>query len=573
MRTIAEELTLLVSQAAETMGHVGFSVDACVPTASAQHGDYQSNFAFRLGKHLKMNPRAMAQAMVDALPPHPAVVGAEVAGPGFINFRLSEAWLAQNVGERLAADRMGPPAPGAEKTVVIDYSSPNVAKRMHVGHLRSTIIGGALHQLHRFLGWNVVADNHIGDWGTQFGKLIVAWHEWRDEAAYAEDAIAELQRLYVLFGEKAKAQPDLEDRARAETARLQSGDPENVRLWTQFVEVSLVEFDALYQRMGIKFDVILGESFYRDDLKPLVDRMLADGIAVDSDGAVIVPLGDVEPQFAEQPLLVRKSDGAALYGTTDLATVYYRQKTWAPDKVVYVTDMRQRDHFRQVFAACRKMGIEHNFVHVYFGMLRLPDGAVPSSRSGLALNLKEVLDIAVAHARKVVDEKSGHLSDIERAEIAEAVGVGAIRYADLSQNPQTDIVFDLAKMLSLDGNTAPYLMYAHARCKSILRKAADEGASSGPMVLEHPLERELALAVARLPEAVLDAANSYRPNLLCEYLFGLANTFARFYGACRVLGADVEPNTTASRLALTAATAMALREGLGIVGLRALDRM
>jgi arginyl-tRNA synthetase len=319
----------------------------------------------------------------------------------------------------------------------------------------------------------------------------------------------------------------------------------------------------------------LGESFYRDALNPLVERLLASGAAVVSEGAAIVPLGEVESALSEQPMLIRKSDGAALYGTSDLATVLYRLQTWSPNQIVYVTDVRQQLHFRQLFAACKKLAIEANLVHVWFGMLKLPGGQVVASRTGAgsSLNLKDVFDTAVAHARTVVDEKSGHLPEEERAAIAEAVGIGAIRYADLSQNPQSEVTFEWSKMLSLEGNTAPYLMYAYARCRSIFRKALRPDFVAGPIVLADPAERDLALAIARFPEAVSDAAATWRPNVLCDYLFDLAGRFARFYGACRVLGDSVPPEVTQSRLSLTAATARALELGLGLLGIRALGRM
>jgi arginyl-tRNA synthetase len=578
METLALELTAVVREAAARAGYADapIPVDLCVPTNNPQHGDYQSNFAFRLGKALRSNPRQVAQQIVDALPDHPGIAGAEVAGPGFVNFRLNDAWLAENVVARARDATLGTPQPGAGQRMVIDYSSPNVAKRMHIGHLRSTVIGSAIDRLYRFLGWEVVADNHIGDWGTQFGKLIVAWRGWRDEAAYAADPIGELQRLYTSFGHRAEAEPALLEQARAETVKLQVGDPENRRLWEQFIAVSLAEFDAVYGRLGVRFDVTLGESFYNERLQPLVEELLADGRAVVNDGAVIVPLGDIEADLADKPMLVRKSDGGALYGTTDLATVEYRRNIWDPQRIVYVTDVRQQLHFRQVFAACKKLGWDSHLVHVTFGMLRLPDGGIVATRSGSggSLNLLDVLDAAVAHARTVVDEKSQHLPTEERATIAEAVGTGAIRYADLSQNPQSDITFDWNKMLSLDGNTAPYLMYAYARCRSIFRRAGgDEGFLPGALVLEHPSERELAIAIARWPEAVLEAAETWRPNVLCDHLFGLANSFARFYGACRVLGEDVPAEVTQSRLSLVYATSRALALGLDLLGLRALERM
>ncbi len=541
-------------------------------TNDARFGDYQSNHAFRLGRALRTNPRAVATEVVAQLPEHPAVAKVEVAGPGFVNFHLDDGWLQQTLVARMADERLGAGAADG-RTIVIDYSSPNIAKRMHVGHLRSTIIGAALDRLYRFLGWRVIADNHLGDWGTQFGKLIVAWKGWRDDAGYEADPIGELQRIYQAFPDRAEADPSLIEQARAETARLQAGDAANRALWEQFVTASLAEFDAVYERLGVRFDVTLGESAYNEALGPLVERLLAAGIAVESEGAVVVPFtADDGRGLGKNPLLIRKRDGAAMYGTTDLATVEHRMATWQPDRICYVTDTRQQQHFRHVFAASRKMGVEVDFAHAWFGMLRFADGAIAATRAGQVVNLVDVLDTAVAHARSVVDDKSGHLSESERAEIAESVGVGAVIYTDLSQNPQSDIVFDWKKMLSLEGNTAPYLMYAHARCCSVFRKADVEDFTPGGLLLEHPQEQRLARLLVRTPEIVAGAARTWRPNLLAEHLYQVAGQYARFWGDCRVLDADA-PATTQSRLTLSWATRRGLAVGLGLLGLRPLERM
>jgi len=521
-----------------------------------------------------MNPRAVAQQVVDALPESEVIKEASVAGPGFINLRLTDHWLAQDVLTRLGRADLGCNVPDTPRTLVIDYSSPNVAKRMHVGHLRSTIIGNAFHRMYRFLGWRVIGDNHIGDWGTQFGKLIVAWGLWRDEAAYAADAVGELQRLYQQFGGEAKEDPTLEDRARAETVKLQEGDPQNRALWQQFIVASMEEFDGVYKRLGVQFDVTHGESHYRDQLQPLVEELLTSGVATKDKGAVIITFTPEDGKgLHKQPMLIRKSDGAALYGTSDLCTIAFRTQEWQPDRMLYVTDLRQKLHFRQLFAAARKIGHQVEMVHLGFGMLRLAGGAVASTRSGQVLNLVDVLNTARDHARNVVDAKSAHLPEEERAEIAEAVGVGAILYTDLSQNPQTDITFDWEKMLSMEGNTAPYLMYAHARCCSIFRKAALDAFEPGGLRLDHPSERTLAMAISRTPEVIEVAATAYKPNLLAEHLYGLANAFAAFYRDCRVLGDTVTPEVTQSRLSLVAATAHALKAGMTLLGLTALERM
>jgi len=574
MSTVSQQLTDLIAVAAVTAGHGDSPIplEPCVPTNNPEHGDYQSNYAFRLGKSLRTNPREVAAAIVQALPANDLVGSADVAGPGFINFRLADDWLSADVQARSADSRLNGPTPGAGKNVVIDYSSPNIAKRMHVGHIRSTIIGNALHRLLVFLGYSVTADNHVGDWGTQFGKLIVGWHDWRDDAAYAEDPIAELQRIYQGFGDRAEADPSLIDRARAETAKLQKGDATNLALWEQFVEASLIEFDSVYERLGVDFDVVHGESFYRDGLQDLIDELLERGIAKHNEGAVIIEFDKSDGKGLGTPLLIRKSDGAALYGTTDLATVRHRMQTWAPSDIIYVTDLRQKLHFRQVFAACRKMGVDDVALHhVPFGMLRFPDGAVAATRGGGTVNLVDVLDTAVEKARAIVEEKSGHLPEDEKARIAEAIGVGAVKYSDLSQNPQTDITFDWEKSLALDGNSSPYMLYAYARCANILRKGEERGAVPTTLNIGHPLEREIAIGVVRTVEAIEQAARTWRPNILADHLYGLSQSLSRFYPVCRVLSDDAE--TTGSRLVLIQATANALKIGLDLLGLQVQPRM
>jgi len=577
MATVAQHLTDLVQQAIVSAGvaEAGTPIEPCVPTNNPEHGDYQSNAAFRFAKKARQNPRAVGQQVLDHLPADPAIAEATLAGPGFLNLRLADAWLAADVAERATDDRLGGPTPGEGRTVVIDYSSPNIAKRMHVGHLRSTVIGNALDRLHRYLGWTVVADNHIGDWGTQFGKLIVMWRRDADEAAYDADPIGELQRLYQSFGPAAEAEPELSDAARAETAKLQAGDPNNLDLWKRFVDASMKEFDTVYDRLGVAFDVVHGESFYRHELRELVDDLLAKGIAEPSEGAVVVPFQPEDGKgLAKQPLLVRKSDGAALYGTTDLATAKHRVETWDPAKVLYVTDTRQQSHFRQVIAAAKKMGLDSpEYVHTWFGMLKFSGGAVASTRAGDVINLVDLLDTAAAKAFDIVTEKSPDLPEAERRDIAEAVGTGTIRYFDLSQNPQSDITFTWDKALSLDGGSAVYLMYAHARLHSILRKGEATEGVPGPAACETPEERTLAMLVARTPEAILSAADTYRPNLLAEHLDSLAKAVGGFYSACPILQDGVPADVRQRRLALVFAVTRALKLGLGLLGIRAVDRM
>ena len=591
MKTIPALLSDLIREAAQAVldeagADSGFldGIDLVVATNDARHGDYQSNLAFRLQKPLGLrNPRACGQKLYDALGDHPAVERVDLAGPGFLNLTLSAAWLAQHVAQQVADAHAGVAQSGAGETVVIDYSSPNIAKRMHVGHIRSTLIGNALHRLHEAVGYRVIADNHIGDWGTQYGKLIYAWNRWRDEDAYAADPVGELERLYVKFGVDAKASDDvereaMEAEARAETARLQAGDPENRRLWKEFVDRSLAEYDTVYDRLGVRFDVTLGESFYHDMLGEVVETSLASGVAREDAGAVIV---DFPPPTAkalkDTVLVIRKGDGAYLYGTTDFATLQYRMAEWDPSRIVYVTDKRQQLHFKQVFDGWRRLRAATTpdaalptLEHVWFGTLNF-DGGAMSSRKGGTFRLVDYMDEAVARARVIVDDKAPDLPEAERADIAEAVGVNAVRYADLSQNPNSDLEFSLDRMLSLEGNTAPFLMYSYARLRSIQRRGGVTQPDAAGMILAEPAERDLAVQLARYPEAVALALHTSRPNLFCDYLYELAGRINRFYNQCRVL--DQEGEVRASRLALVEASATVLGHGLRTLGVRPIERM
>ena len=570
---IPELLHHMVAEAAARAGFDNSLVDEelAQPTQNPKFGDYQSNHAFRLGRAMGTNPRAVAETIAAAIPEHEAVTSLSVAGPGFINFTLSDQFIASQLRRQVTDTHGGIPQAGEGRTVVIDYSSPNVAKRMHVGHMRSTIIGNTIDRMYRATGWTVVADNHIGDWGTQFGKLIVAWNHWVDEAAFEQDAIGELERLYVKFGNE--ADEAMNDLARAETAKLQAGDAANTALWKRFISESLVEFERVYARLGVAFDEVLGESFYNPELPGVVASLKRAGIAEDSEGAVVIRWPEDGPKgLAETVLVVQKQDGAFLYGTTDLATLQHRRRTWRPARVVYVTDTRQQLHFRQVFDAWGRWVPDHqmDLVHTWFGMLVLPEGAM-STRKGNVIRLLDLVEEAVRRARVVVDEKSPDLSEEERAAVAEAVGTSAIRYADLSQNPQSNVTFTWDKMLSLEGNTAPYLMYSLARCRSIQRKGGAAASVDG-LGIVGPYERALATHLVRFGDAVSVALGVHRPNLLCDYLYETANIFNRFYREERVLGADSDADR-ARRLALVEATAAVLDHGFSLLGVQPLERM
>jgi len=541
-----------------------------VPTADEAHGDYQCNAAMAAAKLLKQKPRDVAAAAIAAAEPHPAVERAEIAGPGFINLRLRPEWLARRLEAAQADPRLGVPAAGAGLTVVLDYSSPNVAKPMHVGHIRSTVIGTALDRLHRFLGWRVIADNHLGDWGTQFGILILGYRHLVDEQALAEDPVQELERVYVQSYERSEQDAAWKDRARAELVKLQQGDPENRALWKRFVDLSLAEFGAVYRRLGVSFDLVRGESWYNDRLPGVVARLERLGLARASEGATVVMLEDEQLPVC----IVRKSDGAFNYATTDLATIESRMEEFRPDAIVYVTDERQQLHFKQIFAIARKAGAAARLVHVWFGLMRLPEGTF-STRQGNVIKLQKLLDEAEARALELVRQTSPQMPPEQQRAVARAVGLGAVKYADLSQNPQSLVTFTWDKALALEGNSAPYLQYACARIASVQDKYAERfpggRPEDHPLALAEPLERRLALRLARFPDVLLKAASAFRPNVLADYLFDLAQTYSAFYQNVPFLKA--EAGVRESRVRLCALTARTLRQGLHLLGIETPERI
>jgi arginyl-tRNA synthetase len=542
-------------------------------TADPKFGDYQANGCMALAKALGKNPRELAAAVREAVDLEPLAGKPEIAGPGFLNVRLHDEWLAAALADLLVDDAHGLTAPGAPRTVVVDFSSPNVAKPMHVGHLRSTVIGDSLARIFEALGHRVVRDNHLGDWGSQFGMILWGWKNARDEAAYQADPVAELARLYRLAQERIKeGDKGVEDAARAETAKLHAGDPENRGLWNDFMPHCLKALGAIYERLGVRFDVELGESFYDPMLADVVEDLLKRGIAEESEGAIVVFV-----DRKKAPFIIRKSDGAFNYGTTDLATIRYRERTWDPDQILYVVDHRQGDHFKQLFTVARAWGHDKvDLEHVAFGTILGADRRPFKTRQGDVVGLESLLDEAVAEARKVVDGNSPDLDPDERARVAEVVGLGAVKYADLSQNRISDYVFDWQKMLAMNGNTATYLQYAYARIQSIFRRGEvrpEDIRQRKPMILvSHPAERGLAVRMLRLPEVLELAAAELKPNIVTDYLFDLANAFSTFFEECPVLKAE-SPERRDSRLALCDLTARTLKFGLGLLGIDVVDRM
>ncbi len=629
-----------------------------LPSQDAKFGDYQANFAMPLGKKLGRPPREIAQELVSNVDLSDVCDPPEVAGPGFINLRLRDDWIidqlaaASRDAERLGVSRVADP-----RTIVVDFSSPNVAKPMHVGHIRSTVIGDALHRILKFLGHTTISDNHLGDWGTQFGMIIYGYKHFLNEAALQAKPVDELSRLYRLVNalveyrntqqekipaihakiqeaeqrvakldaqaaptdpkelKKAAKQlgsakqqlaeletehsaleskqeateadpllgPLLEPHAHIardvllETAALHGGDPTNLDLWRKILPYGMAEIEVIYERLGVTFDHTLGESFYHDRLRGVVTSLIDQGLARESEGAICV---FVEGQPA--PMIVQKRDGAYLYSTTDLATIQYRMSEWQPDTILYVVDHRQSLHFDQLFAVARLWGCtDVEFQHIAFGTVLGDDGRPFKTRSGTNIGLASLLDEAVERAYKIVCENDDArpeplLSEEDRRTVAERIGIGAIKYADLAHNRTSDYVFSYDKMLAMTGNTAAYMQYSYARVKSIFGKAGTDQSSiinqQSSIVLTSPPERALALALLQFSEALTRVAADYRPNFLTGYLFDLASRYSEFFEHCPVLKAETE-ELRASRLALCDLTARTLQRGLNLLGIETVERM
>jgi len=565
------------------------------PCPDPKFGDYQTNALIGLAKTRKLNPRQLAGDVLAKLDVSDLCENVEIAGAGFLNFRLKAATVETTLvaaarGEHLFFDKAERP-----RSIVVDFSSPNVAKPMHVGHIRSTILGDCLARLLRLLGHRVVTDNHIGDWGTQFGMLLVGWKTLLDKAALEHDAIAELERIYKAIN--SQCDPDksgynaaTHEAARGELVKLQKGDAENLGIWREMIRLSQIQFDNIYGRLGVKFDQALGESFYNPQLQATVDDLMAKRVARESEGAKCVfSDGKLPPKedpfliqrdgkWQDNPQLIQKRDGGFNYATTDLATIAYRLKTWQPEEIIYVTDGRQLLHFQQVFTTFRRWHPEAagkvKLAHVWFGSILGDDGKPLKTRSGENVKLAELLNEAQERSLKTVSDKNPELPEAARKEIARVVGIGAVKYADLLPNRQSDYVFSWDKMLALSGNTAPYLQYAYARIRSIFRKggeSAERGAGSAELKLAAPEEIALAKHLLNFSLVLEAAAEEYRPNFICNYLYELAGKFTSFYENCPVLKS--EGATRASRLALCDLTARVLKQGLEILGIETLEQM
>ena len=640
--------------------HAELFLDLIRPAREAKFGDFQANFAMPLAKRAGRPPRDLAAEIVAAAELDDLFDPPEVAGPGFINLRVRDDVLAAETARLAADERLGAPRVETPRTITVDFSSPNVAKPMHVGHLRTTVIGDAVVRILKFRGHHVIGDNHLGDWGTQFGMILYGYKNFRDEAAYQADPVTELARLYrtvneIISYQAAKSRevrsetmlnetrasfenrprgnskeekkertrlqkaleaaqeysdtvdrvirtteasrrlrelsdtnPEIAKASRAETAKLHAGDPENRRLWEEFLPFCLAALQTLYDRLGVRHDAVLGESFYQPMLADVVDELLGKGIAEESDGAVVVRENvDPDGKPIPGPFVIRKTDGAFLYGTTDLATVKHHVEELGADALLYVVDSRQGDHFANVAATARRWGYaETEFRHVSFGTVLGEDRKPFKTRSGDTIGLESLLDEAVERAGRIVAENDDakpdgpELDAAERREVAEAVGLGGIKYADLAHNRESDYVFSWDKMLSTTGNTATYMQYAHARVCGIfrrggvdreaLRRAFVDG--GGDILLTDPAERAMALQLNRFAEAVREASRDHRPNVLTDYLFDTAKAFSAFYEACPLLKADSEALRT-SRLILADLTARVTAAGLELLGIRVVERM
>ncbi len=621
------------------------------PAQDSKFGDYQANCAMPLGNQLNKPPREIATDLIGKVAIDDLCQNVEIAGPGFINLTLNDQWLKKQLTSAVADDRLGVAKVADPKTYVVDFSSPNVAKPMHVGHIRSTVIGDAISKILKFVGHDVITDNHLGDWGTQFGMIIYGYKHFKDEAAYQSDPIGELSRLYKFVRklmdyhsavaklpeakellekqeaalEKLKAQEPTGDKAAdkknrkdigrlsekikdqsdlifqlgnkidlvqqdestkllavnhadvsamvlAETAKLHEGDEENQKLWHEFLPHCKADMQRIYDRLGIKFDHELGESFYHDMLGAVVTDFLAGGFARESDGAMCVFMDGYDT-----PMIIQKKDGAYLYSTTDLATIKHRINKFGADAMLYVVDHRQHEHFEKLFDAARLWGYDKaEMTHVSFGTVLGDDGKPFKTRSGDTVGLEGLLDEAEKRALVIAREQNQDLDDTACLEISNVVGIGALKYADLSQNRSSDYKFSYEKMLALKGNTATYLQYTYARVQGIIRKTGTDvnelRKRDVELIFSDPIERKLGVNLMRFGETLDECLVEYKPNLLCNYLFDLTQTFFGFYDKCSVKDAESEDLKT-SRLHLCDLTARTIKTGLSLLGIGVIDQM
>jgi arginyl-tRNA synthetase len=567
--------SLLAKKLSDALAAAGLpDAGELAPATDQRFGDYQTNAALVLGKQRGENPRELAEKIVERLNVGDVCEPPVVAGPGFINFMLRPGAIAQKTVSILGDERLGVVQTKSPQRIVIDFGSPNVAKPMHVGHIRSTVLGDALARIATFLGHEVIRDNHIGDWGTQFGMVIYGWKNLLDQRALQQDPLTEIVRIYKETNALATSDPQVREACRQELVKLQAGDKENIDIWNECVAFSMQDFEHVYELLDIHYDIQCGESFYNDRLSGVVERLLKSGIAEISEGAVVVFFRDI-PELADKPCIIRKRDGGFNYATTDIATVDYRLDHLKAGSVWYVVGAPQTLHFKQIFEIARRQGYRANLRHITFGSILGEDRKLMKTRSGENVPLRELLEEACRRARKIIDEKNPDLSEPEKIDVARKIGIGAVKYADLSQYRMTDYVFSWDKMLSLQGNTAPYLQNAYVRIRSIFRKAGElDGLKLSSLTnLSLTAKAEIALAkrLCQFAEIVPHVLNDFRPNILANYLFEVANSFHTFYEACPVLKSE-EP-ARSSRLALCDLTGQVLYRGLDLLGIKVPEKM
>lgn len=567
-----QKLEAALSQALDVSGvdlPEGFQVQV-ESAADLRFGDYQSNAAMVLAKRLRTNPREFATKLIEVMDLGDLAV-ADIAGPGFINFRVSHSAWSKRMSSLLGDDRLGVELVSPAQTIVVDFSAPNVAKPMHVGHIRSTIIGDSLSRIARFLGHEVITDNHIGDWGTQFGMIIHGWKTVLNDDDLKADPVAELLRVYRSVNALCSEDDAVREICKQELVKLQGGDEENLKIWEKCVNLSKQGLQGIYDRLDVGFDYWYGESFYNERLAPLVDEMIASGVARESEGAICV-FFDGDAKLDEKPAIVRKADGGFLYATTDLATIDFRVQEWNADQIWYVVGAPQQLHFQQIFEATRKRGQHPSMHHIAFGSILGEDRKLMKTRSGDNVQLVDVLDEAVERADRVIGEKNPDMDPCLRSEVASIVGIGSVKFAELSQHRMTDYVFSWDRMLALQGDTAPYLQYSYVRVRSIFRKLGDQtNIDPAALAIEADAEVHLARMLVRFGETVPTLLDDFRPNLLANYLLELAKAFHSFFEACPVLKSEGETQNT--RLALCDLTSRVLEKGLGLLGIEVPEQM
>lgn len=561
----------------EALGGDAHGVELSVPD-EPKFGHYSTNVAMRLAKAQGKNPLELAKelaAQIAKKAPAGFFEKVEAAAPGFINLWLSKKTLHAELEKIVREKNFGASEIGKKKTIIVEYSSVNIAKPFHLGHLRNTIIGAALANILEALGHTVIRWNYLGDWGTQFGKMIAAYKLWGSREAVEKAPIEELQKLYVRFHEEMEANPALEKQGQEEFQKLEAGDKENRKLWEWFKKESLIEFEKIYKTLGVEFDVWIGESFFENEMKPVTKKLLDKNIAERSEGALVVKLDE----YNLPPALIEKSDGASLYLTRDIANLEYRLRKYKPEKILYVVANEQALHFEQLFAVAKKLGLNAaELKHLKYGLVLGDSGKKLSTRRGEAIPVREVILKAITLSRGVVEEKAHDLSDDEKDMVAEVVGIGALKYNDLKENRMTDIVFDWDKMLDFTGDSGPYLQYAYARLRSILRKANDEiGVKKYDLtknVGELNTETELALIrkIFEFPDVIAKAGELYATSLLATYLYKLAVAANRFYETTPILKDENTPRRNA-RLALVEVAARTIKDGLALLGVKTLEKI